>query len=73
MTKEDYNNEPIHYCSNCLAINAKVLDDIEDIYMCQDCGNTDILETDVDTWNHMYVELYGKAFLDIDVVVEDEE
>lgn len=63
MTKEDYNNEPVSYCSSCLSLEIKEVDGLPDLAMCQDCGNTDIESCHIDEWNEKYVTLYGNLFL----------
>lgn len=72
MTKDDYNSEPVFYCSNCLSLHVKELNDIPSLHVCHDCGNTDVEETDIDSWNKLYVEQYGTLFLleDSDSIVD---
>lgn len=66
MTKEEYNNEPIHYCTSCLSIKIVELDDIK-IGVCTECGNTHFKECHIDEWNKLYVKEYGGSFLGEDV------
>lgn len=61
-SKDDYNSEPVHYCSNCLSLKIRQVDDL-DITVCEDCGNTDIRKARIDTWNMLYVQEYGHLFL----------
>lgn len=61
MTKEDYNNIPIHFCTNCLSINIRFTDD--ELDFCDDCGDIDIKTTHVDLWSRLYEEKYGHKFL----------
>lgn len=63
MTTEDYNKEPVHYCSACVSTAIKILDDIN-VDICLDCGSTDIkvAEDGWDEYNKIYVTHYGAAF-----------
>lgn len=65
MNKEEYNREPVFFCSNCLSLNTKELDNV-DLVVCQECGNTDIQEDSLDNWNKLYVDQYGSLFLEED-------
>lgn len=62
MTKEEYNQEPVHYCGNCLSLNVLIVDDLN-LCVCGDCGNTDIKKAGIESWNMLYVETYGNLFL----------
>ena len=65
-SKKEYNDEPIHYCHKCLSINIKALNN-SDYYVCRECGTpyieNDEVETNIDEWNMLYIEEYGKPFL----------
>ena len=63
MNKEDYNNEPVHYCVNCLSLALKELDDIK-VEICLECGNSEFDSCSIDEWNKLFVKEYGKLFLD---------
>lgn len=63
----DYNDEPVEYCTICLSLKTLTLDsgDIgEDIPYCGDCGNSDLAETHIVLHNRMYKERYKKSYLD---------
>lgn len=64
MTKKEYQDEPVHYCSNCLSIRIKELADVN-LDICEDCGNTDIEESHFDEWNKLYVRKYNRLFLEL--------
>lgn len=65
-TKEEYNAEEVHYCTNCLSLAIKQLDDIK-LDVCQECGNTEWMIADnIDIWNELYVTQYDKLFLELD-------
>lgn len=61
-SRDDYENEPVHYCKNCLSLNIKELPEVN-LDICGECGNTDIETTDMDTWTGLYNTEYGNAFL----------
>ena len=63
MTKDQYNDEPIHFCKDCLSINIRYTR--EDIDYCDSCGSVDIETTHVSNWIHYYIRKYGKPFLKI--------
>lgn len=56
---EDYNEEPVFYCTHCLSLKIKGLEGYD---YCDDCGGTDIETTDIFTWRQMYKDRYGKDF-----------
>lgn len=59
--KEQYNEEPVHYCDNCLSLKIKTLG--AEIDYCADCGNTDILEDTIEVWEDLYETKYNKKHL----------
>jgi len=61
-TKEEYNDEPLHYCPACLEIRVRILEDIK-LDICEECGNTEIATCHVEEWNKLYVEKHGELFL----------
>lgn len=63
MTKEDYNDEPIHFCKDCLSI--KIRFTREDIDYCDTCGSVDIGTIHVFDWIHFYIKKYEKPFLNL--------
>lgn len=68
-----YDNEPIHYCENCLSIKIKEIGNNTNYYACLDCGCTDLEEDDMDEWVKLYTERYGKAFLDLNKEAAEED
>lgn len=48
--KEEYDKEPVCYCAQCKSL--KIID-IDGITFCDDCGSTDIKETDIYTWKKL--------------------
>lgn len=61
MKTEEYNKEPVVYCKHCLSLKILKLD--SEIDYCDDCGNTTLAVTDIDTWERMYEEKYGKKYI----------
>lgn len=60
ITIDDYNAEPVFYCTKCLSLRVLSLDEYLDY--CDDCGSTDIATTDIFTWRKMYKDRYGRDF-----------
>lgn len=62
----DYNDEPVLYCSNCLSLMVKTTTlpntTIQQDY-CGVCGDPHIEETDIETWEALYVSLYGRHYI----------
>ena len=48
MDKNEYNNEPVYYCSRCLSLRIREFD-TDDLY-CDECGNTHIESTNIENW-----------------------
>jgi hypothetical protein len=58
-SKEDYNNEPVYYCKNCLSLQILTVGSTD---YCDCCGNTEIDSTHISIWEEMYKNKYGKPF-----------
>ena len=63
MTKEEYNSIPIFYCKNCLSLKIFDVQHVDNSEYCDECGSTDIEQTDIETWNTIYKEKYGHSYL----------
>lgn len=64
MTKEEYNNEPVYYCSFCLSLKIKtVAGGSLGLDHCDDCGGTDIKSAHIDEWQELYKKRYGVNYL----------
>lgn len=57
LTPQHYNDEPVFYCKHCLSLNIKIMEDTD---YCDDCGNTETLETHIDVWSLLYENRYGQ-------------
>lgn len=61
LPKDYYNSIPVVYCKQCLSLRIRTLEDSMDY--CDDCGSTDIEDTDIETWEKMYQSRYGKPYV----------
>lgn len=60
---EDYNDEPVHYCKNCLSLRIKSVFTGLNLDYCDECGGTIIEQTHIDKWRELYKERYGFDYL----------
>lgn len=70
VKKQEFNNEPICYCKNCLSIQIKRVNfekgsngEERNVDYCVSCGNTEIEKAHVSEWEDMYEEKYGEKFI----------
>lgn len=61
LTIEDYNNEPVYYCTQCLSLKIKIVGGFN---FCDDCGSTSIATAHIEDWENQYKERYGETFLE---------
>ena len=59
--QEQFNDEPVHYCAECLSI--KIMNYDENTCYCDECGSTNIKQVDIFAWQDMYKERYKVEFL----------
>lgn len=57
-TPNEYDLEPVQYCSKCYSLKIKYEESIDSDY-CADCGCMDILEAPFDVWEEKYEKRYG--------------
>lgn len=57
--KQEYDEVPVHYCSNCLSLRIRKVADIPDLDFCDECGGTNIQITNIRVWEKLHVERYG--------------
>lgn len=50
---EDYDSEPVKYCSKCHSLKIKYEEDFDTEY-CAECGGTDIKECSIEEWESLY-------------------
>lgn len=58
--KEEYNKEDVHYCKACLSLKIKIMDDFD---YCDECGSTNINNSNIEHWKELYKLKYGKTYL----------
>lgn len=63
LSKEDYNNEPVLYCSECLSLRIREIDETN---FCDKCGSTSIKEAHISDWEHIYALKYGEKYLKLE-------
>lgn len=56
-----YNKEPVLYCTSCLSLKIMGVDDMD---YCDDCGSTDVVSSSIEEWENLYIQRYGKKFID---------
>lgn len=61
--EENYNEEPVYYCGDCLSLGVKSVSVGNDLLYCDKCGSTDIKVTSIEEWEVLYKEKYGVKFL----------
>lgn len=64
LSTEEYNSISILYCKKCLSLKVMNLTGMEDFDYCDECGSTDIGQTDIETWKKLFKERYGFDYLD---------
>lgn len=62
LTKEEYNDVPVHYCKKCLSLAIKRVDGMD---YCEKCGGTETWVTLIDDWIALYKDAYNKNFLNL--------
>lgn len=60
---EDYNDEPVYYCKNCLSLRIKSVFTGLNLDYCDECGGTIIEQAHIDKWRELYKERYGFDYL----------
>lgn len=63
-SKEDYDEEPVVFCSKCYSLKIKHDEDIDEDY-CGDCGCSDIISSSIEEWENLYSKRYGKKFVEV--------
>lgn len=59
----EYNQEPVYYCTKCLSLKIMGVSDCDDYDYCDDCGNTNIAQCNIEEWEKMYEKKYGIKLL----------
>ena len=61
---QEYNNEPVYYCRNCLSLMVRGIGESSEFDYCDDCGSTQILCSSISDWEMIYKNRYGYKFLE---------
>ena len=61
--KKEYNDEQVYYCKDCLSLNIRHIKGIIGSEYCDNCGSTNILQTDIQSWEALYLQTYGELFV----------
>lgn len=61
MREEEDN---VFYCQHCLSLKIIMIPKTVNCY-CGECGNTDIIETEISLWEELYTEENGRRYLDV--------
>lgn len=69
-TFNDYDSEPVKYCSRCYSLKIKYDEYLDDDY-CVDCGCTDTAQASIEEWEKLYTKRYGKKFTEKTYTVKD--
>lgn len=59
-SKEQYNKEPVVFCKHCLSLKVRISGNLD---YCDDCGCTELGETDIHHWEELYEQKYGIKYL----------
>lgn len=59
----DYDSEPVTYCSRCYSLNI-MFEDVIGTDCCRDCGCSDVKTASIDDWERLFAERYGHKFVE---------
>ena len=62
-SKQEYNEEPVFYCKNCLSLKVKTVQVDSNLDYCDECGSTDIEQISIEEWEDIYKNRYGTYYL----------
>lgn len=58
----EYNDEPVTYCVDCLSLKIMTEDGID---YCDKCGSTNLKEANVFDWEKLYAAKYAGKYVDL--------
>lgn len=64
IKEDDYNEEPVFYCAQCLSLKIKGIPGDSDMNYCDECNSIDIRKANIEDWEAMYKKKYGYKFLE---------
>lgn len=59
---KEYNEEPVVYCTQCLSLKIRNVDDMS---YCDQCGCTELEEANIFEWEKLYEQKYNEKYLEI--------
>lgn len=59
---EEYDSEPVVYCSKCYSLKIKH-EDLIDADYCMECGCSDVLTSSIEEWERLYENRYGSPYV----------
>lgn len=64
LEDNQYNDIPVYYCKRCLSLKVITVDmgDDQSFDYCDECGCTDIGETNIYDWEIQFSNKYGRDF-----------
>ena len=60
----NYNEEPVFYCERCLSLKVRFVNGLSNSEYCDDCGATEIAQTDIEDWRNKFKNRYGYDHLE---------
>lgn len=60
----NYNEEPVFYCERCLSLKVRFVNGLPNSEYCDDCGATEIAQTDIEDWRNKFKNRYGYDHLE---------
>lgn len=61
LLNNEYNEEPVIYCSHCLSLDIRGFSNID---YCNECGSTDMSMDNIKNWEQLYEDKYGVKYLE---------
>jgi len=65
MTKEEYNNVPVEFCSKATCCSLDIREDEELTPYCHECGGLKISKANIKEWEEYYIIAHGDKFLNM--------
>jgi predicted RNA-binding protein with PUA-like domain len=62
--ENDYNDEPVFYCTNCLSLKIRSVMPIEGSEYCDKCGSTSVSTCNIKEWEELYRQKYGHNYIE---------
>lgn len=62
--RELYDDEPVHYCKQCLSLKIMRVVGMNDAVYCDECGSTDTGEASIKEWEALFKQRHGFKYLE---------